>query len=107
MKSWKNPSSLIIRDWSRPELFSDKRSQATNQLQEWIGKDKVTLLNDNTHTRINPTDGSSVLDLGVVSKNIENFIQSFKDDTAKTFTPFAIRKVKGVECKKAANQKTE
>ena len=91
---------IIIGDWNRPELFSDKRSYATKQLQEWLRKGTVTLLNKNTPTRINPTGGSSVLDLGVVSKNIENFTQSFKVDTAKSFTPFAIRKVKGVNVKK-------
>ena len=96
----KSEGCLIIGDWNRPELFSDKRSYATNQLQEWLGKDKVTLLNDNTPTRINPTGGSSVLDLGVVSKNIENFVQSFEVDTNKSFTPFAIRKVKGVNVRK-------
>ena len=58
------------------------------------------MLNNNIPTRINPTGGSSVLDLGVVCKNIENFIQSFKVDTDKSFTPFAIRKVKGAEVKK-------
>ena len=96
----KSEGCLIIGDWNRPELFSDKRSYATNQLKEWLGKDKVTLLNDNTPTRINPTGGSSVLDLGVVSKNIENFVQSFEVDTDKSFTPFAIRKVKGVHVRK-------
>ena len=96
----KSEGCLIIGDWNRPELFSDKRSYATNQLKEWLGKDKVTLLNDNTPTRINPTGGSSVLDLGVVSKNIENFVQSFEVDTDKSFTPFAIRKVKGENVRK-------
>ena len=58
------------------------------------------MLNNNIPTRINPTGGSSVLDLGVVSKNIENFVQSFEVDTDKSFTPFAIRKVKGVNVTK-------
>ena len=58
------------------------------------------MLNTDIPTRVNPTGGSSVLDLGVVSKNIENFIQSFKVDTDKSFTPFAIRRVKGAEVKK-------
>ena len=39
------------------------------------------------------------MDLGVVSKNIENCIQSFQVDSTKKFTPFALRKVKGVPVK--------
>merc|ERR1712105_265167 len=53
-----------------------------------------------TPMRINLTGGSSVLDLGVVSKHIENLIQSFEVDTVKSFTPYAIRKVKGETVKK-------
>ena len=96
----KSEGCVIIGDWNRPELFSGKSSYATKQLQEWLEKDTVTLLNTDIPTRVNPTGGSSVLDLGVVSKNIENFIQSFKVDTDKSFTPFAIRKVKGVNVRK-------
>ena len=40
----KSEGCVIIGDWNRPELFSDKRSYATKQLQEWLEKDTVTLL---------------------------------------------------------------
>ena len=84
----KSEACMIIGDWNRPDLFTDKTSYASKQLNEWLNSDTVTLLNNDTPTRINPTGGSSVLDLGVVSKNIENCIQSFQVDSTKKFTPF-------------------
>ena len=96
----KSEGCVIIGDWNRPDLFSDKSSYATKQLNEWLENETVTLLNNDTPTRINPTGGSSVLDLGVVSKNIEKCVQSFQVDSTKQFTPFALRKTKGGYVKK-------
>ena len=94
-------SCIILGDWNRPELFTNKETYATKQLKEWIENDEVDvkLLNDDTPTRINPTGGSSVLDLAVVSNNIENCVQKFTVDSDKKWTPFAIRKTNGLHTK--------
>ena len=93
---------LVIGDWNRPNLFTDEDSHATKQLREWIENEEfeVKLLNDATPTRIDPTGGNSVLDLAVVSKNIETCVQKFTVDSDKNWTPFAIRKINGLNTKK-------
>ena len=98
----RSESCVILGDWNRPELFTDKDSYASKQLREWIENEEVDLklLNDSTPTRINPTGGSSVLDLAVVSNNIENYVQKFTVDSDKKWTPFAIRKKNGTNVKK-------
>ena len=60
----------------------------------------LKLLNDATPTRIDPTGGNSVLDLAVVSKNIESCVQKFTVDSDQKWTPFAIRKKNGINFKK-------
>ena len=94
-------SCIIIGDWNRPELFTDKDSYATKQLKEWLENEEtdVKLLNDDTPTRQNPIGGMSVLDLAVVSNNIENCVQKFTVDSHKKWTPFAIRKKNGINTK--------
>ena len=51
------------------------------------------LLNDKTYTRIDPASGAgSVLDLGIISRNILSTVRSFTVDSDKNWTPFSILK---------------
>ena len=77
-------------------------------LNNWLETGKVTMQNDPLkHTRVDPhTKKGSTLDLGVVSKNIEKCVKSFEVDTDKKWTPFAIRKRKGVAEKHFTDHRT-
>ena len=58
---------------------------------DWVKEDTMTLLNDNTGTRVDPsTKKESLLDLAFVSNNIKDCVTAFKVDTSRSITPCSI-----------------
>ena len=120
-ESWNKLSTMIddiidegeavvaMGDWNRPVNPNEKgMSHGTKLLNNWLETGKVTMLNNPLeHTRVDPhTKKGSTLDLGVVSKNIEKCVKSFEVDKDKKWTPFAIRKRKGVAEKHFTDHRT-
>ena len=82
----------LLGDCNRP-LFSDKNTLGVKLMNEWLNEESCVLLNDKTYTRIDPASGAgSVLDLGIISRNILSTVKSFTVDSDKNWTPFSILK---------------
>ena len=82
----------LLGDCNRP-LFSDKNTLGVKLMNDWLNEESCVLLNDKTYTRIDPASGAgSVLDLGIISRNILSTVRSFTVDSDKNWTPFSILK---------------
>ena len=84
---------LCMGDFNRP-LQAKKPSHGTKLVNEWLNEKSMILLNDRkVNTRIDPGRGNgSVLDLAIVSANIENNITRFTVDTQRKMTAFKMVK---------------
>ena len=61
-------------------------------LIQWIQEETMTLLNDSQTTWADSSSKKeSILDLALVSKNIQQYIKSFKVDKDKSITPFSLK----------------
>ena len=88
----KGEAIVSLGDWNR-NPFVSKPSAGTKLLMEWLSDDNMVLLNDDTPTRIDPATGNgTVLDLGIISKNIHPWVNKFYVDTEREFTPFSVVK---------------
>ena len=79
----------LLGDFNRA-IDQPKETRGKRLLIDWINRDTVTLLNDNTYTRIAPNEKEkdSILDLAIVSKNIIKCVDTFKVDHERVVTPF-------------------
>ena len=79
----------LLGDFNRA-IDQPKETRGKRLLIDWINRDTVTLLNDDTYTRIAPNEKEkdSILDLAIVSKNIIKCVDTFKVDHEKVVTPF-------------------
>ena len=69
---------MCIGDFNRP-LQAKKLTHGTKLLNEWLIDEKMILVNDKkVNTRVDPARGTgSVLDLALVSANIESNVTNF------------------------------
>ena len=72
-------------------MNSLRKSFGTKLLEDWLQTETVALLNDkNIPTRYDPATGKgSVLDLGIISKDIIKNVTNFEVDSYKNWTPFS------------------
>ena len=84
---------LCIGDFNRP-LQTKRLSHGTKLLNEWLDSKNMILVNDKTvNTRTDPARGSgSVLDLALISANIEQSVMNFEVDTQQKMTAFKMVK---------------
>ena len=84
---------LCIGDFNRP-LQTKRLSHGTKLLNEWLDSKNMILVNDKTvNTRTDPARGSgSVLDLALISANIEQGVMNFEVDTQQKMTAFKMVK---------------
>ena len=84
-------SIITVVDFKRPINYP-KMTCNKRLLIDWIKKDTMTLLNNSQATWVDPrSKKESILDLALVSKNIQQFVKSFKVDSNKTITPCSIK----------------
>ena len=81
---------VCMGDFNRP-LQAKKPSLGTKLLNEWIEGGTMKLINDRkVYTRLDPGKGTgSVLDLAIVSANIEESVTHFTVDSERKRTAFA------------------
>ena len=96
---------LCMGDFNRP-LQAKKPSHGTKLVNEWLNEKSMILLNDRkVNTRIDPGRGNgSVLDLAIVSANIENNITRFTVDTQRKMTAFKMVKRGNSEVEKKVHR---
>ena len=87
-------SISLLGDMNRP-MNSLRKSFGTKLLEDWLQTETVALLNDkNIPTRYDPATGKgSVLDLGIISKDIIKNVTNFEVDSYKNWTPFSFKKI--------------
>ena len=86
---------ICMGDFNRP-MQAKKPTLGTRLLNEWIEGGTMKLVNDrNVITRLDPGKGTgSVLDLAIVSANIEESVTQFTVDSQRKMTAFAMIKNK-------------
>ena len=86
---------MCMGDFNRP-LQAKKSTPGTRLLKEWIEGGTMKLINNkNIITRLDPGSGNgTVLDLAIVSANIENSVTQFTVDSQRKMTAFAMIKNK-------------
>ena len=91
-------SIALLGDMNRP-MNSLRKSFGTKLVEDWLQTGNVALLNDiNIPTRYDPAIGNgSVLDLGIISKDIIKNVKCFEVDSDKNWTPFSFKKI-GKDC---------
>ena len=91
-------SIALLGDMNRP-LNTLRKSFGTKLVEDWLQTGNVALLNDiNIPTRYDPATGyGSVLDLGIISKDIIKNVKCFEVDSDKNWTPFSFKKI-GTDC---------
>ena len=84
---------LCIGDFNRP-LQAKRLTHGTKLLNEWLNSKNMILVNDKTvNTRTDPARGTgSVLDLALISANIEQSVMNFEVDTQRKMTAFKMVK---------------
>ena len=83
----KGEALVTLGDFNRP-IDNPKVTCGKQLLFDWIKEDTMTLLNDDKRTRVDPgSKKESILDLALVSKNIESYVKSFYVDMDKNMTP--------------------
>ena len=84
---------VCMGDFNRP-LQAKKPSLGTKLLNEWLEGGTMKLINDRkVYTRLDPGKGTgSVLDLAIVSANIEESVTHFTVDSERKRTAFAMVK---------------
>ena len=84
---------VLIGDLNRP-IQCDRKSKGTTMLLDWVGQDKMSLLNfPYVSTRFDPrTKKGSTLDLCLVSKSLAGAVKNFEVDSLRNWSPFAITK---------------
>ena len=106
-KTWNNYTEIVqqvldrgeacvcMGDFNRP-LQAKKPTLGTKLLDEWIEGGTMKLINDRkVNTRLDPGRGTgSVLDLAIISANIEKSVTHFKVDSERKMTAFAMLKRK-------------
>ena len=92
---------ILMGDMNRP-LQAPRPSFGTKLLTKWEENGIIKILNNKEiPTRLDPvTWKGSVLDLGIVSKNIQSLVSSFTVDSDRNWSPFSLRKVTGGPHKK-------
>ena len=87
-------SIALLGDMNRP-MNSLRKSFGTKLLEDWLQTETVALLNDkNIPTRYDPATGKgSVLDLGIISKDIIKNVTNFEVDSDKNWTPYSFKKI--------------
>ena len=87
---------LMVGDLNRPSIVKeyDQMTPGTKMFADWIQEGRIVMLNDpRVPTRKDPATGAeSVLDIGLASKNVVEFVKEFHVDTEKKETPFAVQK---------------
>ena len=87
----KGESVVTVGDFNRP-INNPKMTCGKRLLIDWLKEDTMTLLNNSQGTWVDPrSKKESILDLALVSKNIQQFVKSFKVDVNKTITPCSIK----------------
>ena len=88
-------SVICLGDFNRP-LQARKPSFGTKLLLEWLNDENMILINDTTiNTRLNPADNTgSVLDLAIISKDIESKVKNFTVDSERKMSAFSMVKRK-------------
>ena len=87
----KGESIITVGDFNRP-INNPKMTCGKRLLIDWIKEDTMTLLNNSQATWVDPrSKKESILDLALVSKNIQQFVKSFKVDSNKAITPCSIK----------------
>ena len=87
----KGESIITVGDFNRP-INNPKMTCGKKLLIDWIKEDTMTLLNNSQATWVDPrSKKESILDLALVSKNIQQFVKSFKVDSNKAITPCSIK----------------
>ena len=86
---------ICMGDFNRP-LQAKKPTLGTRLLKEWLEGGIMKLINNrNVMTRLDPGRGTgSVLDLAIVSANIEEGVTQFTVDSQRKMTAFAMIKNK-------------
>ena len=86
---------ICMGDFNRP-LQAKNPTLGTRLLKEWIEGGTMKLINNkNVMTRLDPGRGTgSVLDLAIVSANIEEGVTQFTVDSQRKMTAFAMIKNK-------------
>ena len=84
---------VCIGDFNRP-LQAKKLTHGTKLLNEWLIDEKMILVNDKRiNTRVDPARGTgSVLDLALVSANIESNVTNFEVDSQRKMTAYKMMK---------------
>ena len=84
---------LCMGDFNRP-LQAKRLTHGTKLLNEWLNNKNMILVNDKTvNTRTDPARGTgSVLDLALISANIEQNVINFEVDTQRKMTAFKMVK---------------
>ena len=86
----KGEALLTLGDFNRA-IDNPNMTCGKKLLIDWVKEDTMTLLNDNTGTRVDPsTKKESLLDLAFVSNNIKDCVKAFKVDTSRSITPCSI-----------------
>ena len=101
-------SCILMGDFNR-NIFSDSPSPGSKLLLNWLDEDKtLTVLNDaNVNTRYDPATGKgSILDLCLISKNIEKCVKGLYVDTDKKMTAYSIVKTESGLQKKFSDHRS-
>ena len=84
----KGEALVTLGDFNRP-IDDPKVTCGRQLLFDWIKEGTMTLLNNDIRTRVDPgSKKESILDLALVSKNIESYVKSFYVDMEKNMTPY-------------------
>ena len=98
---------ILMGDLNRPISNAQSKMQyGTQLLEDWLKEGLVQLLNDRSiPTRYDPKPPhkGSVLDLGIVSKNMISFVTRFEVDSKREWTPFYFKGAKGSKIKQPSD----
>ena len=87
---------VLVGDLNRPSIVEeyDQMTAGTKMFADWIQEGRIMMLNDPLiPTRKDPATGDgSVLDIGLASRNMSEFVKEFNVDTERKETPFAVQK---------------